>query len=59
MQLRGIGIDNIKEAVNFGAKILRQDGSVVARHKWYAVVYREFDLPAFKKVYPITVLLKK
>ncbi len=59
MQLRGIGINNIKEAVNLGAKTLREDGSVVARHKWYAVIYREFDLPTFKKIYPITVLLKK
>lgn len=58
MQLRGIGINNIKEAVKYGAKKLRKDGSIVAEYRWYSIVYREFILPDFKKIYPITVLLE-
>lgn len=56
MQLRGIGLHNIKEAVRFGAKKRREDGSIIAEYRWYKVVYREFFLPAYKKIYPITVL---
>lgn len=56
MQLRGIGIANIKDAVHFGAKKLREDGSIVAEYRWYKIVYREFTLENFKKIYPITVL---
>lgn len=56
MQLRGIGIINIKDAVNYGAKKLREDGSILAEYRWYKVVYREFNLEQVKKIYPITVL---
>ncbi len=56
MQLRGIGINNIKDAVSYGAKKLREDGSIVAEYRWYKVVYREFNLDQFKKIYPITLL---
>lgn len=59
MQLRGIGISNIKEAVSYGAKTLRVDGSILSKYRWYSVIYREFDLKSFKKIYPITVLLEK
>ena len=57
MQLRGIGTNNIKDAVNFGAKKLREDGSIIAEYRWYKIIYREFNLTEFKKIYPITVLL--
>ena len=57
MELRGIGVSNIKEAVSYGAKKLRNDGSIVAEYRWYKIVYREFNLHGFKKIYPITVLL--
>ena len=58
MRLRGVGILNIKDAVNYGAKKIREDGSIVAEYRWYKVVYREFKLEQFKKIYPITVLLE-
>ncbi len=56
MRLRGIGIQNIKEAVLYGAKKLREDGSIVAEYRWYKIVYREFNLNTFRKIYPITIL---
>lgn len=59
MELRGIGINQIKDAVAYGAKQIRNDGSMVATYRWYRVVYREFILPNFKKIYPITVLLER
>lgn len=58
MQLRGIGIMNIIDAVKYGAKKLREDGSLIAEYRWYKVVYREFHLQNYKKIYPITVLLE-
>lgn len=58
MQLRGIGIMNIKDAVRYGAKKLREDGSIIASYRWYKVVYRQFDCARFAKIYPITVLLE-
>ena len=59
MQLRGIGIVNVKDAVQYGAKKIRDDGSIVAEYRWYKVIYREFNLETYKKIYPITVLLAK
>ena len=56
ISLRGIGVDNIKEAVQKGAKKLMDDGTIVAEFRWYKVAYREFHLEDFKKVYPITVM---
>jgi len=56
MRLRGIGIDHIAEAVRQGAKTIRKDGSILARHKWFCVVYREFRLADVRKIYPITVM---
>lgn len=58
MQLRGVGINQIKDAVAFGAKQIRPDGSIIATYRWYKVVYREFTLSELKKIYPITVLLE-
>ena len=54
--MRGIGVDNIKEAIQRGTKKLRSDGSIVAEFRWYKVVYREFQIKGFKKIYPITVI---
>ena len=57
MQRRGIGVQNIKDAVLYGSKTLRNDGCVMAEYRWYKIVYREFNLESFKKIYPITILL--
>lgn len=56
MKLRGIGVDQIKEAVKKGAKRLREDGSVVCDFRWFRVVYREFRIEQIQKIYPITVM---
>ncbi len=56
ISLRGISVDNIKEAVQKGSKKLREDGTIVSEFRWYRVVYREFYLQDFKKIYPITVI---
>ena len=56
MALRGIGIDNIIEAVKKGAKKLKQDGTIVSEFRWYKIIYREFNLEGWKKIYPITVI---
>ncbi|MBI5390289.1 hypothetical protein HZB02_02275 [Candidatus Woesearchaeota archaeon] len=56
MQLRGIGVEQIKEAVQKGAKKLRDDGSVVSHYRWFKVIYREFRVEDTKKIYPITVI---
>lgn len=56
MRLRGISIDNIKEAVQKGSKKLQKDGTILAEFRWYKIVYREFDMKDFKKVYPVTVI---
>ena len=57
MQLRGVGIAQIKDAVRYGAKTMRNDGSIITKYRWYAIVYREFMLGELQKIYPITVLL--
>lgn len=57
MMLRGIGIEQIREAVQKGAKRLRKDGSIIAEHKWFGVAYREFRLDETRKIYPITVFI--
>ena len=56
MVLRGIGVDNIIEAVKKGAKRLRADGTIISEFRWYKVVYREFNVEGWKKIYPITVV---
>ncbi|GEM_PF-1754901 len=56
MKMRGIGIKQIKEAINKGAKTLRSDGSLVAEYRWLKVAYREFRLRDVRKIYPITVV---
>ena len=56
MKLRGIGRDQIKDALNKGAKRLRSDGSIVAEYRWFKVIYREFRIKGMRKVYPITVI---
>lgn len=56
IQLRGIGREQILEAVKKGAKMLRDDGSIISQFRWYKVIYREFRLKNIRKVYPITVM---
>ncbi len=57
MKLRGIGLEQIREAVQKGAKHLREDGSIVAEFRWFKVIYREFRInEQLKKIYPITVI---
>lgn len=56
MRSRGIGVDNIREAVQKGAKILRDDGSIISEFRWFKIVYREFHMGNVKKIYPITVM---
>ena len=56
MQQRGISKDNIKEAIQKGAKTIRQDNSIRAEFRWFTVVYREFRLKNMRKIYPITVI---
>lgn len=56
MSLRGIGVDNIIEAVKKGAKKIRKDGSIMAEFRWFSVAYREFRVGNVRKIYPITVM---
>lgn len=56
IQLRGVGREQILEAVKKGAKMLRDDGSIISQFRWYKVIYREFRLKNIRKVYPITVM---
>ena len=56
MRLRGITKDNIKEAVQKGAKRIRADKSIVADFRWFMVIYREFRVKDIRKIYPITVM---
>lgn len=56
MKLRGITIDNIKEAVQKGAKKIRDDKSIVAEFRWFRVIYREIAYDNIRKIYPITVI---
>ena len=56
MLLRGIGKEQIKDAVKKGAKNIRKDGSIIAGYKWFKVVYREFRFKNMRKIYPITVM---
>lgn len=56
MALRGISVDNIKEAVQRGPKKFREDNAIIAEFSWFKVVYREFRINEIRKIYPITVL---
>lgn len=56
MCLRGITVENIKEAVQKGPKMIRKDKSIVAEYRWFKVIYREFHLGDIRKIYPITVI---
>ncbi|MBI4919103.1 hypothetical protein HY837_04175 [archaeon] len=58
IQRRGIGKEQILEAVKKGAKKIRDDKSIVSEFRWYKLVYREFRLEKEKirKIYPITVM---
>ncbi len=56
MKLRGIGDGEIKQAVQMGAKQIRDDKSIVAEYRWYKVIYREYVLENTRKIYPITVI---
>ena len=56
MRLRGISIENIREAVQKGAKQIRADNSIISEFRWFKVVYKEFRISDVRKIYPITVL---
>ena len=56
MALRGISIENIKEAIQKGPKRFREDKSIIAEFGWFKVIYREFRIDKIRKIYPITVL---
>ncbi|HLC72758.1 MAG TPA: hypothetical protein VJH37_04190 [Candidatus Nanoarchaeia archaeon] len=56
MKMRGITKDNIKEAVQKGAKRIREDKSIIAEFRWFKVIYREFQVDNIRKIYPITVI---
>ena len=56
MCLRGISKEYIKEAVQKGAKQIREDKSIIAEFRWFKVVYREYHVNEVRKIYPITVL---
>ena len=56
MRLRGITIENIKDAVSKGAKMIRVDKSIIAEFRWFKVIYREFRIYGIRKIYPITVI---
>ena len=56
MRLRGITLENIREAVQKGAKRLREDKSIVAEFRWFKVIYREILFGDVRKIYPITVI---
>ncbi|MBS3155185.1 DUF4258 domain-containing protein [Candidatus Woesearchaeota archaeon] len=56
MQLRGIGREQIIEAIQKGSKCIRNDGSIISEYRWFKVIYREFAVENVKKIYPITVM---
>ncbi|MBI2499675.1 hypothetical protein HYV88_05525 [Candidatus Woesearchaeota archaeon] len=56
MKLRGIGVEQIKEAIRRGAKTIRKDGSIVTEYRWFKVAYREIKFKEIRKIYPITVM---
>ena len=56
MKLRGIGIEQIREAIKKGPKKIRKDGSIIAEYRWFRVIYREFQFKDIRKIYPITVM---
>ncbi len=56
MALRGISVENIKEAIQKGPKKFREDKAIIAEFGWFKVVYREFRINEIRKIYPITVL---
>ena len=55
MKLRGIGIDQIREAIQKGSKKIRKDNSIVTEYRWFKVIYREIQYKEIRKIYPITV----
>ena len=57
MRSRGIGTEQIREAVQKGAKILKKNGSITSEYRYFKVVYREFRLGEIRKIYPITVIV--
>ena len=56
MKLRGIGIDQIREAIQKGAKKIRKDNSIVTEYRWFKVIYREIQYKEIRKIYQITVM---
>lgn len=56
MALRGIGKEQIIDAVMKGAKKLRSDGSIISEYRWFRIIYREYRVKKIKKIYPITVM---
>ena len=56
MALRGIGKDQIIDAVIKGAKKIRNDGSIISEYRWFKIIYREYRIRKIRKIYPITVM---
>ena len=56
MRLQGITIQNVRDAIQKGPKMIKPDQTIIAYYRWYAVVYREFYLGRIRKIYPITAL---
>ena len=56
IRLRGITKENIKEAVQKGAKRIREDNSIISEFRWFKVIYREFRIGNIRKIYPITII---
>lgn len=54
--LKGISVENIRDAVQKGPKKTREDMPIVAEFGWFKVIYREFRINEIRKIYPITVL---
>jgi hypothetical protein len=60
MWLRGISMDEVKDAISKGQKVKQKDiGLIEAFYRFFSVVYDEriFKEKKIRKVYPITVKL--
>jgi hypothetical protein len=58
MWLRGISVDEVKEALLKGKKVRQKETKLMeAFHRYYSVVYDERRAKKIWKVYPITVKL--
>ena len=57
MQSRGIGRQQILDAITKGSKTIHEDKSIIAEFRWYKVAYREIRIGSIRKIYPITVMV--